>query len=95
MKRYQLKQPSYSPTFIGSWELDSSLCDKIVDFFERHKSKQVVGTSGSGGSICQLKIGLIFLFHQVNLLMNNTVFLICILSLWHCVYRTMVMNGLS
>lgn len=46
MKRLNLSKET---NFIGSWNLnDTSLCNKIIDFFENNKKLQIQGQTGSG-----------------------------------------------
>ena len=48
MKRSTLNIQSLNPNFIGSWQIDSSLCDDIVTYFENNKLKQTQGGTSEG-----------------------------------------------
>ena len=51
MKRVEVLTET-SPNFIGCWFLKSEIiCDEIIDFFEKNKSLQHQGTTGSGTNI--------------------------------------------
>ena len=49
MKRYILDECKVCPNFIGSWLIqDTDICDFIIDYFEKNKSKQFKGTTLNG-----------------------------------------------
>ena len=48
MKRSTLNIQNLNPNFIGSWQIDSSLCDDIVTYFENNKLKQTQGGTSEG-----------------------------------------------
>ena len=48
MKRSDLDQPKLNPNFIGSWVIASSLCDEIIDYYEKNKQKQMKGGTSEG-----------------------------------------------
>ena len=48
MKRATLPSPKLNPNFIGSWMMDSIVCDEIITYFENNKDRQKKG-SRSGG----------------------------------------------
>ncbi len=49
MKRYILNECKAFPNFIGSWLIqDTDICDIIIDYFEKNKSKQVKGNTLNG-----------------------------------------------
>ena len=47
-KRLKLNKSNLTPNFIGSWEMNAKICDKIVDYYEKHKYKQKQGATGRG-----------------------------------------------
>ena len=48
MKRSTLNIQSLNPNFIGSWLIDSSLCDDIITYYENNKIKQIQGGTSEG-----------------------------------------------
>ena len=40
IKRLKLEKPNLTPDFIGSWEMEASICDQIIAYYEEHKEKQ-------------------------------------------------------
>jgi prolyl 4-hydroxylase len=48
MKRSELPFSNLGPNFIGSWTLDPSICDGIIDHFEKNQQKQAQGVTGGG-----------------------------------------------
>ena len=49
MQRTVLQENNLNPNFIGSWMMEpTSLCDRLMDYFESHQGKQKKGTSGAG-----------------------------------------------
>ena len=48
MKRSTLNIQSLNPNFIGSWLIDSSLCDDIITYYENNKLKQIQGGTSEG-----------------------------------------------
>jgi prolyl 4-hydroxylase len=48
MKRSSLNIQSLNPNFIGSWLIDSSLCDDIITYYENNKIKQIQGGTSEG-----------------------------------------------
>ena len=49
MKRIVLQENNLNPNFIGSWKMEpTSLCDRLVDYFESHQGKQKKGVSAAG-----------------------------------------------
>ena len=48
IKRLNLEKPNNNPNFIGSWIIDDSLCNKLINYFEINKKKQTEGVSAAG-----------------------------------------------
>ena len=49
MQRIVLQENNLNPNFIGSWMMEpTSVCDRLMDYFESHQGKQKKGTSGAG-----------------------------------------------
>ena len=48
MKRLDIGKGNLTPNFIGSWVIQSSLCDKIIAYYENNQRKQIQGLSGEG-----------------------------------------------
>tara|TARA_B110000444_G_scaffold260927_1_gene309989 strand:- start:443 stop:1723 length:1281 start_codon:yes stop_codon:yes gene_type:complete len=48
IKRLSSNEISNTENFIGSWEMEKEICEKIVTFFESQKDLQRVGTMGWG-----------------------------------------------
>ena len=48
VNRLTLNKPNINPHFIGSWIIEDSLCNKIIDYFEINENKQRQGRSASG-----------------------------------------------
>lgn len=51
VKRFVIGKQKLSPNFIGSWIIESSLCDEIVFYFEKTKNKQTKGITTTGLNI--------------------------------------------
>ena len=47
-KRITLDQGNQNPNFIGAWEIDTSICDNLISYFEEKPSKQVQANSSRG-----------------------------------------------
>ena len=47
-KRLELGKFNFTPNFIGSWEMEASICDQIVTYYDLHKEKQKQGSLGRG-----------------------------------------------
>ncbi len=47
-KRLKLEKPNLTPNFIGSWEMEASICDQVIAYYEKNKDKQKQGESGIG-----------------------------------------------
>ncbi|WP_269604511.1 2OG-Fe(II) oxygenase [Prochlorococcus marinus] len=54
-KRVNLEKSKLSPNFIGSWEIESSLCDQIIAYYDKNKEKQIKGATGLGGISLETK----------------------------------------
>ena len=48
IKKFDLDSPSLFPTFIGSWAIENSLCDEIISYYEKNKTKQIQGVTTKG-----------------------------------------------
>ena len=48
MKRSNLHKGNLTPNFIGSWIIDPTLCEEIIEYFEKNKNKQYQGQTASG-----------------------------------------------
>jgi len=48
VKPLTLNKPNLNPDFIGSWILEYSLCNDLIDFFESNSIKQREGETTSG-----------------------------------------------
>lgn len=48
MKRIELSKPNLTPNFIGSWVIDNSICDGIINYYEKNKQKQSQGFTSLG-----------------------------------------------
>ena len=48
VKPLTLKKANLNPDFIGSWIIEDSLCNKLIDFFEINSIKQHQGKSAAG-----------------------------------------------
>ena len=40
MKRTDLDKGNLTPNFIGSWEIETTLCEEIIEYFEKNKRSQ-------------------------------------------------------
>ena len=47
-KRIELGKSNLNPNFIGSWEMETSICDQIITYYDKHKEKQHQGNIGKG-----------------------------------------------
>ena len=47
-KRLKLEKAKQTPNFIGSWEMEASICDQIIIYYDQHKEKQRKGATGQG-----------------------------------------------
>ena len=48
IKRVKLEKSKLSPNFIGSWEIECSICNKIISYYDHNKEKQIKGVTGIG-----------------------------------------------
>ena len=48
MKRSDLGTQTLNPNFIGSWIIDTHICDEIVTYYEKNQQKQFQGITGIG-----------------------------------------------
>jgi len=49
MQRIALQENNLNPNFIGSWMMEpTSVCDRLMDYFELHQGKQKKGMTGAG-----------------------------------------------
>lgn len=51
MKRTILGKNNLNPNFIGSWLIESKLCDEIITYFENNQQKQIQGSTASGTNL--------------------------------------------
>jgi len=47
-RRLNLAKSNLTPNFIGSWEMEATICDQIINYYDKHKEKSKQGISGSG-----------------------------------------------
>ena len=47
-KRVELEKSNLTPNFIGSWVMETLICDQIIAYYERNKEKQMQGAQGLG-----------------------------------------------
>ena len=50
-KRITLDQGNKTPNFIGAWEIDTSICDNLISYYEGNPGKQVLGSTSRGVNI--------------------------------------------
>ena len=48
IQRIESGKQHLAPNFIGSWIIQSDLCDQLVSYFEKNEGKQVQGSTSSG-----------------------------------------------
>ena len=48
MKRANLDKANLNPNFIGSWIIEPTVCEEIIEYFEKNKQKQNQGLITSG-----------------------------------------------
>ena len=48
IKRIQLEKSNLTPNFIGSWEMEHSICDQLIAYYDKHEEKQKQGSTGLG-----------------------------------------------
>tara|TARA_Y100001968_G_scaffold318722_1_gene349311 strand:- start:3114 stop:3716 length:603 start_codon:yes stop_codon:yes gene_type:complete len=53
--RVKLSKPNLSPNFIGSWEIETSICDQIIAYYDKHKEREVKGSFGKGNINLEFK----------------------------------------
>ncbi len=54
-KRVQLEKSKLTPNFIGSWEMETLICDEIIAYYEKNKEKQIQGSTGLGAISLETK----------------------------------------
>ena len=47
-KRAELEKSHLTPNFIGSWVMESLICDQIISYYEKNKEKQIQGSTSRG-----------------------------------------------
>ena len=47
-KRAELDKSQLTPNFIGSWVMETLICDQIIAYYEKNKEKQIQGSTGRG-----------------------------------------------
>ena len=66
MQRIVLQKNNLNPNFIGSWMMEpTSVCDRLMDYFESHQGKQKKGSTGAGMNLIT-KIALTYQSHQMK-----------------------------
>ncbi len=48
MQRSDLEKANLTPNFIGSWTIEPTLCEEIIEYFEKNKDKQVQVSTSRG-----------------------------------------------
>ena len=48
VKRSKLPTSNLTPNFIGSWEMEYSICDQIISYYDEHKKQHQQGATGKG-----------------------------------------------
>mgnify|MGYP001248942427 CR=1 FL=1 len=48
IKRLVLGKSNLTPNFIGSWEMESSICSQIINYYDKNKDQQRQGLTGRG-----------------------------------------------
>ena len=54
-RRLNLTKSNLTPNFIGSWEMESSICDLIINYYDKHQDKQRQGVTGNRGISLEAK----------------------------------------
>lgn len=47
-KRVNIGNSNLHPNFIGSWKMEASTCDQIIDYYNNHQENQKQGLTGAG-----------------------------------------------
>ena len=47
-KRAELDKSDLTPNFIGSWVMETLICDQIIAYYEKNKEKEAQGSTGHG-----------------------------------------------
>tara|TARA_B100000700_G_scaffold329329_1_gene450589 strand:+ start:8376 stop:8984 length:609 start_codon:yes stop_codon:yes gene_type:complete len=79
-----LGKTNLNPNFIGSWIIDTSICDHLISYYEEHKEKQTQGISGQGINLKIKDRKDISIFPNELNLPENQVFKIYFESLFEC-----------
>ena len=54
-KRVELDKSQLTPNFIGSWVMETLICDQIIAYYEKNKEKQIQGSTGRGNISLETK----------------------------------------
>ena len=79
-----LGKTNRNPNFIGSWIIDTSICDHLISYYEENKGKQTQGISGQGINLKVKDRKDISIFPNELNLPENKVFKIYFESLFEC-----------
>ena len=94
MQRIVLQENNLNPNFIGSWMMEqTSVCDRLIDYFELHQGEQKKGMTGAGMNL-DFKIVLIFQSFQIKSLYLAMKFLKSTLSASLTVIKIILLSGL-
>tara|TARA_B100000965_G_scaffold394038_1_gene405709 strand:- start:261 stop:869 length:609 start_codon:yes stop_codon:yes gene_type:complete len=55
VQRKDLEYTKLSPNFIGSWLLEASLCDELINYFEENQTKHIQGITSKGSLNLDIK----------------------------------------
>ena len=55
LQRKDLEYTKLNPNFIGSWLLDASLCDELINYFEENQKKHLQGITSKGSLDLNIK----------------------------------------
>jgi len=55
IKRVELDKSKLTPNFIGSWVMETLICDQIIAYYEKNKDKQIQGSTGYGAISLEAK----------------------------------------
>ena len=84
IQRVESGKQNLTPNFIGSWMIESDLCDQLVSYFESNTSKQSQGTTSSGINLkTKDRVDISISPNDIKL-PENRVFKICFNRLFDC-----------
>ena len=55
LQRIDLEYTKLNPNFIGSWLLESALCDELIKYFEENQKKHIQGVTSKGSLNLNIK----------------------------------------